>query len=158
MAKDPEIRCGISIFPWSSKIFSFFAKIRWFVVFASLTAILQGCAQHYFIRTMHIWRIEYGFSESLAGGWIYLHNDCYYFLNILEWIIVWNELAQGVLAVFLIHYSRKRAGMVWAAGSTALLVVACFSLLIPELVHPLESKNGTLLREYYAAYLVNLVK
>lgn len=131
MAKDPEIRCGISVFPWSSKLFSFFTKIRWFVVFASLAAIFLGSEQNYFIRTMHIWRNEYGYSESLT-----------------EWIIVGNELTQGFLALFLIHYSSKRAGIIWTAGSLAFFVVACFSLLIPELVHPLESKNGTLLNQY----------
>lgn len=71
----------------------------------------------------------------------------YYF--ILEWVIVANELAQGVLALFIINTSDKKQRIVWIAGSLALFAVASFTLLIPELVHPLEERTGTILGTYF---------
>lgn len=75
---DPEVSCGIRIFPKTKKVLSIFANIKWFLAIACFATLVQGAAHSYYKRTMHVWRDEYGFSEYLAGIFFLYRNKVTY--------------------------------------------------------------------------------
>ncbi|XP_033611348.1 solute carrier organic anion transporter family member 74D isoform X2 [Cryptotermes secundus] len=125
-----ELHCGLGMNgfyckpAWLQK----YATHRVFVAVLAAFGFLQGAAMGYFIATTNAVASSFGFSHDLVS-----------------WIMVSNEIAQGVLGLAISFWGGKGNRPGWIATCATFQALTCFLLLLPHLAHgtsPASTKSG----------------
>jgi sodium-independent organic anion transporter len=89
-----------------------------FVAVLAALAFLQGAAMGYLTATAYVLASIFGFSRDLVG-----------------WIIVSNEIAQGLLALAVSFWGGRGHRPGWIATCAVIHALTCFLLFLPHVVH-----------------------
>ncbi|XP_021914985.1 solute carrier organic anion transporter family member 2B1-like isoform X2 [Zootermopsis nevadensis] len=122
-----QLHCGLGMngFYWEPSWIQKFATHRVFVAVLASLGFLQGAAMGYFIATVNVVANSFGFSHGLVS-----------------WIMVSNEIAQGVLGLVISFWGGRGNRPGWIATCATFQALTCFLLLLPHLVHETNPDHG----------------
>ncbi|GFG35687.1 hypothetical protein Cfor_12787 [Coptotermes formosanus] len=122
-----QLHCGLGMngYYWEPACLQRFATHRVFVAVLAALAFLQGASMGYFTATANVVASSFGFSH-----------------NVVSWITVSNEIAQGVLGLAVSFGGVRGHRPGWIATCATLHALTCFLLLLPHLVHGSSPAHG----------------
>lgn len=123
-----ELHCGLGIngFYWKPSWIQKYATHRVFVAVLTAFGFLQGAAMGYFTATANAVASTFGFSH-----------------DVVSWMVVSNEIVQGVLGLAISFWGGKGNRPGWIATCATFQALTCFLLLLPHLAHGTSPASTT---------------
>ncbi|XP_077302613.1 organic anion transporting polypeptide 33Eb [Arctopsyche grandis] len=139
--RQDTIDCGITAIPCClPSYFQRFATPKIFIFFFIILGIVQGSTQAYFASTVR-----------------YVGEIFNYSNEFIDWLLIANEIFQGVFVLIVAHWGNKINRIAWLGGLTCLQGCSCFLVFIPYLEH-LNSGNQTQILTAPSSNLCDLPK